>query len=737
MSRPVSARIEQAAELKLNAWQRFIGPALAGPLAILVTIPLLVLGVGIGVTWTAWTTQRSALRTLAEDGFESGAAQVAAELRTAMGQGEAVLAALRHHLDLHRGVVEPEAFALALRDQFAGRPVVAYLGYGSEGGDFHGIVRDESRGGLISTRRERALPSDPHCHLREYRFAGSRLELLREDAAFGYDPRVRPWYLSAVQADARVTTDPYAWYDSGVIGVTLAEPYRDPSGRRVGVIEVEFNVNTLSGTAAELGRRHGATVLIHTAREEILALPGLHQEAGVDQAGRGRVPIAAELVDPALRAYFAAIRRLGESPGAEPTAPFTLEVDGETHLAAVHALDLPGGKRWLAACIGSLDTRLSAAREHALRAAVAVAFALLMATGLALLFARHIVRTHLRAERAERAAAEASDAVRSIGAYHLYRKLGEGGMGEVWLAEHGLLARPVAVKLVHSRVFDGRKPEERELSLARFEREARTLAQLRSPHTITLYDFGISDDGDLFYAMELLDGLDLYQLMDAYGPQPYARVIEILVQAARSLGEAHERGLVHRDIKPANIYLCRLAGDLDVVKVLDFGMVRRVEAGSQRLTLQGTIEGTPAYMSPEQVQDSDEVDGRADIYALALVGYYLISGREVFLRDLTVNTLVAHLNDPPPTLAAVSEQVVPDELEHLLIRCLAKDPNDRPPSMAVLIEALEAIPIPPADRWSERQCDAWWDGVPQPDHEIGSERGSGRNLHRRPTWKDL
>ena len=215
-----------------------------------------------------------------------------------------------------------------------------------------------------------------------------------------------------------------------------------------------------------------------------------------------------------------------------------------------------------------------------------------------------------------------------LGSYKLVERLGQGGMGEVWRAEHRLLARNAAVKLVRPEVLGGGGPEDAQVIRRRFEREAQATAALGSPHTIRVFDYGVTDDGTFYYVMELLAGRDLESLVREFGPVQADRVVYLLRQVCHSLAEAHARGLVHRDIKPANIYVCRLGLEFDFVKVLDFGLVKvRQPRGQQALT--ATMEhttGTPAYMAPEIILGETNVDRRADVYALGCVAYYLLTG---------------------------------------------------------------------------------------------------------------
>jgi serine/threonine-protein kinase len=295
---------------------------------------------------------------------------------------------------------------------------------------------------------------------------------------------------------------------------------------------------------------------------------------------------------------------------------------------------------------------------------------------------------------------------RRMGSYRLVKELGAGGMGEVWLAEHHVLSRPAAIKLIKADVLAGGDQAQAHTALTRFEREARTTAALSSPHTIGLYDFGTTEDGTIYYVMELLRGIDLEQLVKRFGPVPPARAVSLLRQACDSLAEAHAADLIHRDIKPANLYLSRLGRTCDFVKVLDFGLVKQqAKDGAAGVTGQDFIVGTPAFMAPEQVAGDDgDLGPGADIYALGCVGYYLLSGGWVFKRDSAMRILMDHMQTDPEPLSERAEQDVPPELEALLMQCLAKDPAARPQSMEELSTRLEALNV----RWSQAEARAWW-----------------------------
>jgi eukaryotic-like serine/threonine-protein kinase len=294
---------------------------------------------------------------------------------------------------------------------------------------------------------------------------------------------------------------------------------------------------------------------------------------------------------------------------------------------------------------------------------------------------------------------------REMGSYSLERLLGKGGMGEVWTARHRRLGSFAAVKLIRPEVLIQKTGHEAYVVRQRFEQEARSTAGLRSPHTVALHDFGVSDDGSFYYAMELLDGLDLEKLIERFGPQPPARVARILRQVCDSLAEAHSGGLIHRDIKPSNIFLARLGVNYDFVKVLDFGLVKAENGRDTRLTMEGTTAGTPAYMAPEMATGSP-FDGRADIYSLGCIGYFLLTGSVVFEESTPLATALAHVQKQPVPLSQRTELHVPADLEETIMRCLAKSPEDRPRTAAELGRSLAAFGR--KDAWTPDDAEHWW-----------------------------
>jgi serine/threonine-protein kinase len=299
-------------------------------------------------------------------------------------------------------------------------------------------------------------------------------------------------------------------------------------------------------------------------------------------------------------------------------------------------------------------------------------------------------------------------AAQQLGQYTLGRKIGEGGMGAVYLAHHVMLRRPTAVKLLlPDRVGSA-------ANLERFEREVQLMSQLTHPNTVAVFDYGRDPQGMFYYAMEYLGGgIDLADLVRRYGPQPSGRVAQILEQVCGALQEAHDRGLVHRDIKPANIILCERGGLPDVAKVLDFGLVKELTADTGASTQ--VILGTPAYIAPEIVTDPSAIGPAVDLYSLGAVGYYLLTGKRLFEGKTQVDVCIQHVTKAPtPPSQAVSIYIQP-ELEAILMRCLAKKPEERFASAADLAEALRALPL--ARDWGPAEARRWWAEVHAQDAE--------------------
>ena len=335
------------------------------------------------------------------------------------------------------------------------------------------------------------------------------------------------------------------------------------------------------------------------------------------------------------------------------------------------------------------------------------------------------LQTIFEAERKKREAEiarlkESLEEGTSFGSYRLIERLGAGGMGEVWRGEHRLLARPAAIKVIGGR---GEGIEQEQL-VQRFRREAEVTSSLRSPHTVQLFDFGVSDGGQFHYVMELLDGMDTRQMVERFGPLCPERLVFLLRQACRSLAEAHEHGLIHRDIKPANLFVAHLGGEYDFLKVLDFGMVKTgPEQEDVQLTAAGSMVGTPAFVAPELVTGEGPTDGRADLYSLGCTAFWMLTGMTVFQAKTPTAMLLAHAHSEPPLVSQVAEHPVPEGLEKLLRQCLEKHPEARPKSAMEVWGRLGELDC--GSVWDGERARQWWSAhVPEAGRVREAHRGS-------------
>ena len=320
--------------------------------------------------------------------------------------------------------------------------------------------------------------------------------------------------------------------------------------------------------------------------------------------------------------------------------------------------------------------------------------------------------------RVQRALAKAS----SLGKYVIEERIGGGGMGEVFRARHALLRRPSAVKVLRlDRALDLESQE-------RFQEEVRLTSQLTHPNTIAIFDYGRTPEGLFYYAMELLDGVPLDALVAASGPLPPARVVHILRQICGSLAEAHDQGLLHRDIKPSNVMLAELGGVKDWAKVLDFGLVTRLDKRTEA-TESTNVVGTPAYLAPEAIRSDGLVGPRSDLYAVGAVGYFLLCGRNVFESQSVSEILTAHLEEPPEPPSAKLGAPLPESLELLVLACLAKDPGERPRNAADLKAMLERVDVEP---WTAQQAEIWWSSYGEAVRAIAQTRSATPTRMGRP-----
>jgi len=565
-------------------------PFIATPLGMMIIIPLLVGGAALGAVGLYRASVQEGVRKIGDQRLEMHTTLVRNRAHYGFEHATSLLASFHAWADREPTFDDVPRLARTLFGMVALRPGISQAYLGTADGGMVGVVLDEGVWQVIQVKPG----SGGATRTRSRLHPDGRLEALKVEERVAFDARLRPWYQLAVAAPAAAWTEPYRFSRTGLPGVTLARQLTPsaPGQPPRGVVAVDLDLSTLGRVMqreGDLGRN-----FIFTRNLDLLAMPpDLLKEVPAQGLPTGQM-----LHDPVAKAFFAAIPRV---PDGDTVLPVRVTVDGVEYGGTVQAVAIPGGPTWYSALITSRDAVIGVmdrARSKGFWVSIgAVAVGLLSGLYFASLLGR--ARRQVEQERTRARVAEAK--ARELGSYNLTRKIGEGGMGQVWIGEHRMLSRPAAIKLISPAAMTNVAPEEVVEIRKRFEQEARTTASLRARSTVELYDFGVAPDGTFFYVMELLDGLDLRALVEKHGPVPAGRAIHIIVNALSSLAEAHDRGLVHRDIKPENIFVCRRSDEVDVVKVLDFGLVRIAKTPENaRLTAAGMITGTPATMAPSR-----------------------------------------------------------------------------------------------------------------------------------------
>jgi serine/threonine protein kinase len=685
---------------------------LASPTGVLVIVPLLVIASGVVVMLFGRSATRDASHSMARHALIAQAADVQHDVAFALDQADPLMTAMR---PLANTTTPRDEFALRLRDYVIGRPGIANVSIAFPSGLIRGTYVDDKTGQLMvqesqvgehGTERVNLGFDDNGVH-----------EASRETN--NYDARTRPHYTKAVETKKRVWLPPRTFFTSHKTGLTVTEPVYAEDGSLRAVTTVDFDVGALS-SFIERPPFEAARTIVFAADGTILAFPATALPK--DAAQQNRLLRHEDFADPALEALFA---QLGQTPSDEQRFLQLHASDGD-YLASVAPV---GGKRagidapiaWYLATLVPERVLLGPTNRLEKQSLFAAGGALAIAMGVALMFAWNLVRMRKAVGAAREAATKAEARAKELGSYRLVERLGAGGMGEVWRAEHRLLARQAAIKLVHPEAL--KDPQHAPKIRERFRREAQTVATLRSRNTIELYDYGATDGGTFFYVMELLDGVDLDKLVRSYGALPAARVIRLIEQACHSLAEAHDAGLLHRDIKPANLVVTRVADEVDVLKVVDFGIVQvlseepdpvvavnlsKIPVTGERLTQVGAVVGTPGYIAPETAYGDRAVDGRADLYALGCVAWWLLTASEVFPRDNEEKALIAHAREPAPPIGPRIAGWYPPELELVVASLLSKRPQERPDDARALAKWLRTIEIPVEHAWTDERAQQWW-----------------------------
>lgn len=684
-------------------------------MGVLVVVPGLVLFIGVLLTAIGLSALTESALALGSEQLQARNRMVGRQLAQALAQADVISARLRTIAATRSSSAPFDDLAFTLRDLIEGRPGISYVSLSFPDGTFQGAYVDtDGRVRFQDSRLEAA-----GTRVRRYDTDGRAALKLYIEERSTYDPREREFYRLALASPTEIWTKPYPFFKTQFTGVTRAEAVRGAGGETLAVLTVDFDVHELSRYLERIPQS-GSRLVLYAEDGTLLGdTAGAARLRGVQVAPDETIKLR-HLQDPLLDGMAAVT--VTRADGST-----TFEASGERYL--LNRVRVGSEKLgWHVASLVPEAVLLQPVDAYRSRSRLWALLSLALASGVAVLFSRHIVRMRRQTAAARAVAKRAVAEATELGSYRLTSLLGKGGMGEVWRAEHRLLAREVAIKLMRSEQAPGFDSQER------FRREAQTLAALRSRNTIGLFDYGVTDEGTFFYVMELLDGMDLETLVTRFGPQAPSRVRSLMLQACSSLAEAHVAGLVHRDIKPANLYICRAADEVDVLKVLDFGLVRTLgdsvpaqghsledlakeldsgTAMSSQLTAAGAVMGTPDYMAPEQILGL-ETDRRTDIYALGGVAYFLLCGKLPFPTERdAMATMVAHLQTEPKDLASQLTTPLPEGMSELIMRCLEKRPEDRPQSMSALRSALAELDC--SQPWSEDEADEWWaQNVPRP-----------------------
>jgi tRNA A-37 threonylcarbamoyl transferase component Bud32 len=481
-------------------------------------------------------------------------------------------------------------------------------------------------------------------------------------------------------------------------------PIRNRNGRVIGAFGLVILPRSDFSTILSIARL-GATgdtyafdargfMLSASRHEQQLRTLGL-----IDAAAASSSVLSVQLRDPGgdLTRGF----QPGQPPGSRPLTPLIAAATaGDAEAGSVltpyrdyRGVPVVGAYRWLARYDIGVATEVAVDAAFAAMRPVRLMVSGLL--GLLLLSAGLILAASVALQWLRRRIEQ----VRRLGQYTLERRLGAGGMGEVYLARHALLRRPTAVKFI--------RPEKvSEENRLRFEREVQLTSELTSPHTVEIYDFGRTDDGVFYYVMEYLPGVDLARLLELEGRVPVARAVHILRQLCRSLAEAHARGLVHRDIKPANVILTERGGRFDYVKLLDFGLVKEVHHAAEDSNGVEELAGTPPYISPERIRDPGCRDPRSDLFSLGVIAFNLLTGEQPYAGDSSMEMVWHVEHTPAARLSARAAQPVPEALDRLVADCLSTEPAGRPADAGAVLARLDGLRL--EHRWDQHAAMRWW-----------------------------
>jgi serine/threonine protein kinase len=616
------------------------------------------------------------LRTTAEEGLGIALGQLS---RTPLGD--------RSRRDELFGLLQP---------YFGSYPYLDSINFADDAGNEYAVLRqgEERHTRLV----EAAAPRIAHW---SRRVNGQVVEEWTREQAV--PPAERPWYRGAVQRapGQDYWTRPYAFLTTGEPGISVSARSRHEGGGREFVVAFNFTLSAVSGFTMALRPTENGLAAVIDDEGRLLGLPA---DARFEDASARNAAVLKPLADLGLTVLDSAYTARRQRGGGEGIFQFRTR-DNASWWAGFVPVALDEQRNlWGVALIPEDDLLGELQRLRNLVLAALGLAGLLLASGV-------FIGSMGRIRRQVSAAMQ--DLERRLGQYELQEKIAAGGNGTVYRARHALLRRPTAIKLMNPGFSQD------EAARRRFEHEVQITSELTHPNTIAVYDYGHTPDGTLYYVMEYLNGRTLDQVLRTSGPQPPARTIHMLAQIAGSLAEAHEKGLIHRDIKPSNAILCERGGVFDVIKVVDFGLVTEFTATQGESSEHGLLIGTPLYMAPEIISDPGRASPASDLYALGALGYYLLTGRNVFEGENAAEICAKHLDEAPEPPSRRAGIPLPADLEAVILRCLEKDPASRPADAAVLRDLLLACRD--AGGWSQQDAKEWWRefaSIEEPDEDV-------------------
>ncbi|GEM_PF-2101999 len=508
-----------------------------------------------------------------------------------------------------------------------------------------------------------------------------------------YESTTWPWFRGALDVDPGKAywSDPYMLYVTNVPAITVSSSWRKPDSGALFVSSFDVHLSDISRFTMTLRPSENGKVLVLSDDGRIMGLPWderFTDDRSIDGALLAKI---SKLNFPVLEAAY---NQWADKGRTEQIFSFASNDENWWVGFKSHKFD---DKRefWVGVFIPESDFIRGGTIERNIMIGIIMILGVLIG---AFMFLKYTLSVRRRLQKTM------SRIGQPLGQYKLKYKIGDGGNGAVYRAQHAMLRRPTAIKLMHPEFAQS------ESAKARFEHEVQIMSCLTHPNTVAVYDYGITPDGTLYYAMEFLSGINLEDLVLNKGAVNTARVIYILQQICASLDEAHSKDMIHRDIKPANIMLCERGGMYDRVKVLDFGLVKELNVKGPELTQLNTLVGTPFYMAPETITTPDRVSPQSDLYALGAVAYYLLTGHKVFEGNSSVEICASHLHDLPETPSDRLGQAIPQDLERLILQCLEKEPEKRPESAIALANSLAECTVP---TWTKKQARDWWS-----EHEV-------------------